>query len=222
VSAAGNTITVNSTSDVTNNADGLCTLREALIAANTNTASGAVAGECAAGSSDGSDTIDLTGLTASITLTSALPNISSDMTLNGPGPGTLSIRRSNTFTIFTVSSSATATISGLAVQGGGPDPIYPGIVNSDNGTLNLTNCAVSGFGLGISNGSERTLTISNCVVSGNSSRGGISNFQGTVNLFNSVVSGNQSSEHGHQRGYAVSSVFRCRRYQYDHVYKRHL
>src|SRR5207248_1479276 len=45
------TITVNSLSDVTNSSDGLCTLREAIAAANTNTASGAVAGECVAGSS---------------------------------------------------------------------------------------------------------------------------------------------------------------------------
>ena len=43
---AGNTITVNSTLDVANSTDGLCTLREAIIAANTDTASGATAGEC--------------------------------------------------------------------------------------------------------------------------------------------------------------------------------
>src|ERR1044072_6734941 len=84
-SAAGTTITVNSTADVANANDGLCTLREAITAANTNTASGGVAGECAAGSSDASDIIDLTGLSGSITLTAALPDISSDATLNGPG-----------------------------------------------------------------------------------------------------------------------------------------
>ena len=73
--AAGSTITVNTTADVANNADGLCTLREAITAANTNTASGAVAGECVAGSSDGSDTIDLTGLSGSISLATAPPDI---------------------------------------------------------------------------------------------------------------------------------------------------
>jgi uncharacterized repeat protein (TIGR01451 family)/CSLREA domain-containing protein len=41
-------IVVNSTADVAAN-DGQCTLREAIIAANSNTASGAMAGECAAG-----------------------------------------------------------------------------------------------------------------------------------------------------------------------------
>src|SRR5450755_73640 len=53
--ARANTITVNSTADVIAN-DGQCTLREAIIAANTNTASGAMAGECAAGAA-GLDTI---------------------------------------------------------------------------------------------------------------------------------------------------------------------
>jgi CSLREA domain-containing protein len=49
------TITVSSAADVAAN-DGLCTLREAITAANTNTASGAAVGECVAGVS-GLDTI---------------------------------------------------------------------------------------------------------------------------------------------------------------------
>lgn len=47
-SAWSATITVNSTADTVAN-DGVCTLREAIIAANTNTASGALSGECVAG-----------------------------------------------------------------------------------------------------------------------------------------------------------------------------
>src|SRR4051794_3140538 len=56
VAAQAATITVNSTADVAAN-DGQCTLREAIIAANTNTASGAAAGECVAGQA--SPTIDV-------------------------------------------------------------------------------------------------------------------------------------------------------------------
>src|SRR5690349_2961540 len=56
VSPEAATITVNSLSDVANGSDGLCTLREAIQAAHANTASGAVAGECAAGTSQ-TDTI---------------------------------------------------------------------------------------------------------------------------------------------------------------------
>ncbi len=47
--ARATTITVNSETDVTGD-DGLCTLREAIAAANDNVASGATAGECPAGS----------------------------------------------------------------------------------------------------------------------------------------------------------------------------
>src|SRR5438874_2488391 len=60
VTPEANNIVVNSTADVANSTDGLCTLREAIQAANTNSASGSMPGECAAGSSIGSDTIDLT------------------------------------------------------------------------------------------------------------------------------------------------------------------
>lgn len=62
---ASTTINVNSTSDVIAN-DGKCTLREAIIAANTDTASGAAANECPAGS--GVDTIVLPAGTYTITI----------------------------------------------------------------------------------------------------------------------------------------------------------
>lgn len=63
--AWASTITVNSLDDTTAN-DGQCTLREAITSANNNTASGAAAGECAAGS--GSDVIDIgvTGAMATV------------------------------------------------------------------------------------------------------------------------------------------------------------
>ena len=76
VSAA--TIIVNSTADVVAD-DGYCTLREAIIAANSDTASGVTAGECVAGS--GADEITLP---ADIyTLSSELPAIASEITING-------------------------------------------------------------------------------------------------------------------------------------------
>jgi len=48
IPAGAATITVNTTGDIIAD-EGVCSLREAVIAANTNTASGATAGECAAG-----------------------------------------------------------------------------------------------------------------------------------------------------------------------------
>lgn len=88
---AATTITVTTNSDVTAN-DGECTLREAIIAANDDAASGAAAGECAAGS--GADTIEfnISG-TADFTnnsqdgyiiqATSYFPDITETVTIDG-------------------------------------------------------------------------------------------------------------------------------------------
>ena len=59
------TIAVNSTSDVISD-DGFCTLREAVIASNTDTPSGAMIGECTTGA--GSDTIVLQSETYTLTI----------------------------------------------------------------------------------------------------------------------------------------------------------
>ena len=81
VSAISN-IHVNSTADTVAN-DGVCTLREAITAANTDTVSGAATGECAAGS--GTDSIDFS-VSGTITLgSSRLPEITTAMTIDGAG-----------------------------------------------------------------------------------------------------------------------------------------
>jgi CSLREA domain-containing protein len=82
---AAGTITVNSTADDEAD-DGVCTLREAIIAANTDTASGVAVGECAAGS--GVDTIEfnitpLDGSVKTIAPNSQLPDITSQLTIDG-------------------------------------------------------------------------------------------------------------------------------------------
>ncbi len=73
VSAAS--IVVNSLANSSTNSDGTCTLREAIQAANSNTASGVPAGECAAGSNDPVVDVITFSLSGTITLSSALPGI---------------------------------------------------------------------------------------------------------------------------------------------------
>src|SRR3954468_23689089 len=58
---AASAIIVNSTSDVANPNDGLCTLREAITAANTDSVSGPTVGECNAGSGDDMISFSVTG-----------------------------------------------------------------------------------------------------------------------------------------------------------------
>jgi CSLREA domain-containing protein len=84
--ARASTITVNSTADVAAN-DGQCTLREAMTAANTNSASGAMAGECAAGQAF--PTVDTIAFNISgagvhtIAPASSLPAITEAVTIDG-------------------------------------------------------------------------------------------------------------------------------------------
>jgi CSLREA domain-containing protein len=88
--AAANTITVNSSSDTISD-DSTCTLREAILSANTNTPSGEMPGECAAGF-PGHDTIlfDIPGAGVhTIQPTSAFPVITEPLTIDGYSqPGT--------------------------------------------------------------------------------------------------------------------------------------
>ena len=67
-------ITVNSIADDADGTDGECTLREAITAANTDTASGPATGECAAGSGDDDIDFALPGTAPwTVNLTGALP-----------------------------------------------------------------------------------------------------------------------------------------------------
>ena len=93
---AAATITVNSTSDATAN-DGACTLREAIIAADNDTASGGTTGECIAGNGDDTINFNITGAADftvtdrngvvkngyTISPTSDMPYINTTVTVNG-------------------------------------------------------------------------------------------------------------------------------------------
>jgi CSLREA domain-containing protein len=203
---AGNTITVNSTSDVANSSDGFCTLREAISAANNNAASGATAGECTAGSSSGSDAITFS-VTGTINLTGVLPDLSSDMTITGPGSSQLTVKRntSDFYRIFNVLSGV-VSISGMTVTNGNPSGAAKGGGIQNLATLSLNDLTVtsnqSGTGSGAAGGgvfNQGTLTMTNSSVTGNSTPngstqmdgGGIAN-TGTLTLTNCTVNSNQT------------------------------
>lgn len=176
--------------------DGLCTLREAIGAANSNTASGGAVGECAAGSGSGSDTINFSA-SGTINLTTALPDINSDMTIEGPGSGLLTVRRDTggDYRIFNI-NFGTVGISGLTISNGrtadgntvfgcanGNAASGGGILNW--GTLTLTgvnltgnrtgagaaainNGGFGGCGGAVANlGNSANLTMIDCTVTGN-------------------------------------------------------
>ena len=150
--AGAATITVNSTSDAAAD-DGACTLREAITAANTNTASGVMAGECGAGAA-GLDAIVFNIPGAGVkTITTALPTI-------------------------TIASGEPVAIDGYTQTGASANtnPLSAGInavltieINGDTGGgLNVNASGSSIRGLNIhGGGDEITINASNVTIAGN-------------------------------------------------------
>lgn len=124
------TITVDTTDDVsaTN-----CTLRDAITAANND----AVFGECPAGS--GNDLIDITA-TGTINLGSPLPPLTTNIAIDGPGPGLLDVHRQSggDYRVFNITSTGVVTISDLTISNGrlaGIGQAGAGIANFGTATL---------------------------------------------------------------------------------------
>ena len=210
----GNTITVNSITDVANSADGLCTLREAITAANTNVESGATPGECGAGSGTDSDTISLAGLAGTITLGSALPDISSDMTISGPGLSQLTISGDNNVRVFhlPITNPGPVSFSGLTISNGRADmDVGGGIYSETSAAVNVNACSISnnfaGLGGAIANSSNGTFTITNSTINNNSAgtAAGFYNGSGTLNIIGSTLSNNSTTQGGFGNGGGVNT-----------------
>ena len=198
------TITVNSTADVADGTDGECTLREAITAANTDAPSGAAQGECAAGS--GGDVIDVEA-TGTVNLTQALPDLASNIEIEGPGADQLTVRRNVGFgfRIFTVTS--VVSISGITISNGDNGNLGGGIFN--NGALTVSDCTISGNSASVGGGiyNVGTLTLTGSTISDNSAvstngGGGGGVFSNTdlsgpkATITNSTISGNTTASFG--------------------------
>ena len=183
---AATTFTVNSLADTPDAAPGngtcataaaVCTLRAAIEEAN---------------SLSGDDTINF-ALTGTINLTGALPVLSSNITINGPGSNLLTVRRDTGGNYRILQSSATSSISGLTITNGRtPDGVnediapFGGGIWQTGGSLTLRDVVITGnttgnggsmrfgsptfggfggFGGGIY--ASGTLTMTDCVVSNN-------------------------------------------------------
>jgi hypothetical protein len=159
-----------------------CTLDDAIIAANTNTATG----NCIAGTGD-----DILDIQVDINLTAPAPTISSTMTLEGNDN---TIAGNDTFgPLLTVSATGEmnlndATVShGNSANYGGGVLITDGSVTINNSTLSYNYALYGGGGLSNKSG---TVVITNSQVISNSSNihgGGIENSTGIALISDSTI-----------------------------------
>jgi hypothetical protein len=152
-----------------------------------------------------------------ITLTSGELDITTGLTIQGPGAGQLTISGGKQSRVFDVNAGAPVVLSGLTISGGAgvgsAHSVSPydgdggGILNLS--TLTLSGCVVSGnsadvLGVNLGGGiyNAGTLTLTGCTISNNDAwgsaldttsgnGGGIFN-AGTLTVINTTVSGNSA------------------------------
>src|SRR5262245_54389071 len=163
-----------------------------IVVTNTKDSSPGSLRDALANANDG-DTIDATGVSGTILLTSGELQITHNVTINGPGAGSLAVNGNYAFRVFE-NFGSNVTISGFTitlgnvtdVNGGGGILNHGGLIVSDSIVSNSFGNAVAGHGGGgISNLPGATLTVTGSTITGNAGHcngGGIytSNAQLTV------------------------------------------
>lgn len=147
------------------------------------------------------DTIDInfSGVTGPISLNTTLPEIARDLRINGPGPGLLTIQRSNaantpSFRVFIFGAGVAASISGVTISNGSISNAINGAGVLNRGTLTVTNAVITGntaFPNGWAIYNESVLNVTNTSVTNNPG-GGIGN-GGTATVTASTISGNSNT-----------------------------
>lgn len=140
------------------------------------------------------------GLHGILTLSSALPAIRENLTIQGPGATLLTVSGNHAVIVFTI-SSGTVNLAGLTIANGTSTSGGGGIYNA--GTLTLSGIAFSGdsttaTGGAIFNASGGVLTLTASTFSGNSAAaagGALANL-GTATINNSTFYGNSSAASG--------------------------
>lgn len=163
----------------------------------------------------GDDTIgfDTASIGSTITLTSVLPNIMTNITLAGPGASLLNVHQGTANTpIFNVFGN-TLTIDALTISGGTSNG-HGGAITAANSGVVITNSVVSGNnGAGYGGGAiyawtNSTVTISDSTLTGNTGIEGTAVYAapGNVTLTNCIVSANTGTSIGSSAALAAQST----------------
>jgi CSLREA domain-containing protein len=179
--------------------NGVCTLRAAIEEANAH------AGGDGIGFSIPTTDPGYSNGRWTISLTTALPNISDSVNISGPGASSLTVLRnlnSGAFRVFNVTTTGTLNLSGLTISNGIANGSGGGIQNASTGTVNVSNCLITNNhgidGGGVANATTGSISLTNCTLDSNSTQlsngdshgGGIYNPSGTVTLTSCTVSSN--------------------------------
>lgn len=189
---AATTFTVNSLTDTPDaapgngtcaTATGVCTLRAAIEEAN---------------SLAGDDTISFS-VTGTINLTGALPVLSSNITINGPGSNLLTVRRETGGNYRILQSSGVSSISGLTITNGRtPDGVNEDVAPSGGGiwqtggSLTLRDVVINGN----TTGNGGPTTIGSPTLGGSGGFGGGIYASGTLTMTDCVISNNTTGNGG--------------------------
>ena len=149
------------------------------------------------------DTIDFApGLAKTILLGSALPHISADTTVEGPGADAITVDgggEGSNRSVFAVDAGVTSTISGLTITGSDARSFSNGFLGGgvyNQGRLALDDVVITGNsairGGGIYNSPSGSLTVSRSTLSGNFGveGAGAYSYHGSLTISDSVISGN--------------------------------
>jgi hypothetical protein len=198
-----------------------------IVVANTND-SGPGSLRDALGIANDGDTIDATGVSGTILLTSGELQITHNVTINGPGAGNLAVNGNAILRVFE-NFASDATISGFTitngfttdVDGGGGILNHGGLTLSGTSILSNNAGSCGAFSISVGGGINSLgggqLTVTNSVISNNAAGygGGISNLSGTMTVSNSTISGNSAGNNGGGiynkgfRGRATLTVTNC-------------
>lgn len=157
-----------------------------------------------ANSQPGDDTITF-WVTGTITLASSLPNITGNLSIEGPGAGLLTVVAglSATYRVVAVTSGAVARISGITLANGRANNYGGGIYVIDLSTLELSssrilNSYATGGGGGIYAEAGCIVTLTDSIFTGNSSggRGGAVYSKSTLTATGCTFSNNSAEAGG--------------------------
>jgi len=145
------------------------------------------------------------GVAGTITLASALPPITSGMTIHGAGPGVTTIDGGSAHQPFVVNApGALVSFTGVSVRHGNDGGANGGAIKVSAGNVNITNCTLSnnnatGTGGAIWYGGTGQITVTNSTFTANGAAFGgdcIKLASGTLTLSQSSMTGNNSANSG--------------------------